>query len=61
MNGSYVTDNLRGRRGELGPDRKLPAVLPVVLYNGERRWWPPCSGWNTTVPPTRWPVFLNFW
>ena len=89
MNGSYVTDDLRGRhgdavwrirwgeewlyvylllefqssvdrfmalrimvytgllhqdlirRGELGVDRRLPSVLPVVLYNGERRWRAP--------------------
>ncbi|MCH2559117.1 MAG: Rpn family recombination-promoting nuclease/putative transposase [Alcanivorax sp.] len=26
------------RRGALGTGRRLPAVLPVVLYNGERRW-----------------------
>lgn len=26
------------RRKQLTPDGKLPAVLPVVLYNGERRW-----------------------
>ncbi|HAI33504.1 MAG TPA: transposase [Alcanivorax sp.] len=89
MNGSYVTDDLRGRhgdaiwrvrwgeewlyvylllefqssvdrfmalrimvytgllhqdlirRGELGAERRLPPVLPVVLYNGERRWRAP--------------------
>ena len=29
------------RRDELGVDRKLPSVLPVVLYNGERRWRAP--------------------
>ncbi len=100
MNGSYVTDNLRGRhgdavwrvrwggdwlyvylllefqssvdrfmalrimvytgllhqdlvrRGELGPDRKLPAVLPVVLYNGERRWRAPTEvGALIQAPP----------
>jgi len=26
------------RRGELTPGRKLPPVLPLVLYNGERPW-----------------------
>ncbi|MTI51658.1 MAG: DUF4351 domain-containing protein [Alcanivorax sp.] len=89
MNGSYVTDDLRGRHGdavwrvrwgedwlyvylllefqssvdrfmalrilvytgllhqdlirrdELGADRRLPPVLPVVLYNGEPRWRAP--------------------
>lgn len=23
---------------DLGPDRKYPPILPIVLYNGERRW-----------------------
>lgn len=27
------------RRGELTPDGKLPPVVPLVLYNGRRRWW----------------------
>ena len=27
------------RGGELPPGGKLPPVLPVVIYNGERRWW----------------------
>ena len=26
------------RGGELPPDGRLPPVLPVVIYNGERRW-----------------------
>ena len=26
------------RRGALGPDGKLPTVLPIVLYNGRSRW-----------------------
>ncbi|MDD3355049.1 Rpn family recombination-promoting nuclease/putative transposase, partial [Zoogloea sp.] len=26
------------RRGEVLPERKLPPVLPIVLYNGDARW-----------------------
>src|SRR6185295_6824295 len=26
---------------ELTPDGKLPLVIPLVLYNGEARWWAP--------------------
>jgi hypothetical protein len=26
------------RRGELAPERRLPPVLPLVLYNGRQRW-----------------------
>lgn len=26
------------RRGEVTPDRRLPPVVPIVLYSGERRW-----------------------
>jgi predicted transposase YdaD len=99
MNGSYVTDDLRGRygdavwrirwgedwlyvylllefqssvdrfmalrimvytgllhqdlirRGELGTDRRLPSVLPVVLYNGERRWRAPTDVRSLVQPP----------
>ncbi|WP_101676311.1 Rpn family recombination-promoting nuclease/putative transposase [Alloalcanivorax mobilis] len=99
MNGSYVTDDLRGRhgdavwrirwgedwlyvylllefqssvdrfmalrimvytallhqdlirRGELGADRRLPPVLPVVLYNGERRWRAPTEVRPLIQPP----------
>ena len=99
MNGSYVTDDLRGRhgdavwrirwgeewlyvylllefqssvdrfmalrimvytgllhqdlirRGELGADRKLPSVLPVVLYNGERLWRAPTDVRALVQPP----------
>jgi len=99
MNGSYVTDDLRGRhgdavwrirwgeewlyvylllefqssvdrfmalrimvytgllhqdlirRGELGADRRLPSVLPVVLYNGERRWRAPTDMRALVQPP----------
>ena len=29
------------KRKELMPSGKLPQVLPVVLYNGEERWWAP--------------------
>ncbi|MCH2558151.1 MAG: Rpn family recombination-promoting nuclease/putative transposase [Alcanivorax sp.] len=29
------------RQGELGVGRRLPPVLPIVLYNGERRWRAP--------------------
>lgn len=29
------------KEGELTPDGKLPLVLPIVLYNGEGRWWAP--------------------
>lgn len=29
------------KRGELSPDGKLPLVIPIVLYNGEERWWAP--------------------
>ena len=29
------------RHGELTPDGKLPPVLPVLLYNGRRRWQAP--------------------
>ena len=29
------------RGGELPAGGKLPPVLPVVIYNGERRWWAP--------------------
>ena len=29
------------RNEALGPDGKRPAVLPVVLYNGESRWTAP--------------------
>ncbi|HWM92163.1 MAG TPA: Rpn family recombination-promoting nuclease/putative transposase [Thermoanaerobaculia bacterium] len=28
-------------RKELTPSGKLPLVLPIVLYNGEDRWWAP--------------------
>jgi predicted transposase YdaD len=39
------------RRGELGADRKLPSVLPVVLYNGERRWRAPTDVRALVQPP----------
>jgi predicted transposase/invertase (TIGR01784 family) len=29
------------RQGGLTPDGKLPLVVPIVLYNGEERWWAP--------------------
>jgi hypothetical protein len=29
------------KEGELTPDGKLPLVIPLVLYNGEGRWWAP--------------------
>jgi predicted transposase/invertase (TIGR01784 family) len=29
------------KRGELSPNGKLPLVIPIVLYNGEERWWAP--------------------
>lgn len=29
------------KEGELTPDGKLPLVIPLVLYNGEVRWWAP--------------------
>ena len=29
------------RRGVLGPDGKLPPVLPIVIYNGRPRWTAP--------------------
>ena len=29
------------KAGELAPDGRLPPVLPLVLYNGERRWTAP--------------------
>jgi predicted transposase YdaD len=29
------------KEGELTPDGKLPLVIPLVLYNGEARWWAP--------------------
>jgi hypothetical protein len=29
------------QQGELTADGRLPLVLPIVLYNGEDRWWPP--------------------
>jgi predicted transposase/invertase (TIGR01784 family) len=29
------------KRGELSPGGKLPLVIPIVLYNGEERWWGP--------------------
>jgi len=99
MNGSYVTDDLRGRHGdavwrvrwgedwlyvylllefqssvdrfmalrtlvytgllhqdlirrdELGADRRLPPVLPVVLYTGERRWHAPTEVRSLIQPP----------
>ena len=28
-------------RKELTPSGKLPQVLPIVIYNGEERWWAP--------------------
>ena len=28
-------------RKELTPSGKLPQILPIVLYNGEERWWAP--------------------
>ena len=31
------------RQKQLGPDGRLPPVLPIVLYNGERRWRAPTS------------------
>lgn len=27
--------------GLLAPDGRLPFVIPIVLYNGEERWWAP--------------------
>lgn len=27
------------RRGEKAPSGKLPQVVPLVLYNGKKRWW----------------------
>ena len=39
------------RRGELGTDRRLPPVLPVVLYNGERRWRAPTELRPLIQPP----------
>lgn len=41
------------RRGELGADRRLPPVLPVVLYNGERRWGAPTEVQPLIQPPPR--------
>lgn len=29
--------------GGLTPEGLLPPVLPIVLYNGEERWWAPCE------------------
>lgn len=31
------------RQGQVGPDRLLPPVLPIVLYNGEPRWVAPVA------------------
>ncbi len=38
---SFYEDLYRQKR--LSENGKLPPVLPVVLYNGERRWTSPCS------------------
>jgi predicted transposase YdaD len=29
------------KEGELTPEGRLPLVIPLVLYNGEARWWAP--------------------
>ena len=38
------------RRGALGPDERLPPVLPVVLYNGRRRWTAPVEVADLIAP-----------
>lgn len=43
------------RRKQLGPDGLLPPVLPIVLYNGERRWKAPVE-LEALLPKV--PVFL---
>lgn len=43
------------RHKQLGPQRLLPPVLPIVLYNGERRWRAPVT--LTELLP-RVPAFL---
>ena len=38
------------RRGALGPDGRLPPVLPVVLYNGRPRWTAPVEMGDLVSP-----------
>ena len=38
------------RRGALGDDRRLPPVLPVVLYNGRPRWTAPVEVGDLIAP-----------
>ena len=38
-------------QGELGENRRLPAVLPVVLYNGKLRWHAPMDLARLLEPP----------
>ena len=38
------------RRGALGPDGRLPPVLPVVLYNGRPRWKAPVEVADLIAP-----------
>jgi hypothetical protein len=35
----FYQDLIKGR--ELTPEGKLPLVVPIVLYNGDERWWAP--------------------
>ena len=35
----FYQDLIKGR--ELTEEGKLPLVVPIVLYNGEERWWAP--------------------
>jgi hypothetical protein len=39
------------KEGRLLPNGRLPPVLPVVLYNGDRRC---CFGWKALLIPSRW-------
>ncbi|CUR46531.1 putative transposase [Alloalcanivorax xenomutans] len=39
------------RREELSQDRRLPPVLPIVLYNGKGRWRAPVALDNLIQPP----------
>ena len=38
------------RRGALGPDGRLPPVLPIVLYNGRNRWSAPVEVGDLIAP-----------
>lgn len=51
----YVTDIWLGLGDDdLGPDGKLPNILPVVVYNGEQRWTAPTDFRDLLAPMPEW-------